>query len=84
MNYNWDWGILFRDPYLGWMIGALGWTIVISILAWIIAFSLGSLLGIRSEEHTSELQSRRNLLFRLLLEKKKTSIYDSTYPLYVS
>jgi glutamate/aspartate transport system permease protein len=46
MNYNWDWGILFRDPYLGWMIGALGWTIVISILAWIIAFSLGSLLGI--------------------------------------
>ena len=46
MNYNWDWGILFRDPYLGWMIGALGWTILISILAWIIAFSLGSILGI--------------------------------------
>jgi len=46
MNYNWDWGILFRDPYLDWMIGALGWTILISILAWIIAFSLGSILGI--------------------------------------
>ena len=46
MNYNWDWGILFRDPYLGWMISALGWTILISILAWIIAFSLGSILGI--------------------------------------
>ena len=27
--------------------------------------------GIRSEEHTSELQSRRNLVCRLLLEKKK-------------
>ena len=26
----------------------------------------------RSEEHTSELQSRTNLVFRLLLEKKKT------------
>ena len=26
----------------------------------------------RSEEHTSELQSRRNLVCRLLLEKKKT------------
>ena len=26
---------------------------------------------IRSEEHTSELQSRRNLVCRLLLEKKK-------------
>ena len=27
--------------------------------------------AIRSEEHTSELQSRRNLVCRLLLEKKK-------------
>src|SRR5436309_9075559 len=30
----------------------------------------------RSEEHTSELQSRENLVCRLLLEKKKTSEYD--------
>src|SRR3712207_8265714 len=29
--------------------------------------------GIRSEEHTSELQSRQYLVCRLLLEKKKTS-----------
>src|SRR5690606_40032266 len=29
---------------------------------------------VRSEEHTSELQSRENLVFRLLLEKKKTEI----------
>ena len=28
-------------------------------------------INIRSEEHTSELQSRRNLVCRLLLEKKK-------------
>src|SRR5690606_39930413 len=28
-------------------------------------------LGLRSEEHTSELQSRENLVCRLLLEKKK-------------
>src|SRR5690349_25084924 len=28
--------------------------------------------GARSEEHTSELQSRRDLVCRLLLEKKKT------------
>ena len=27
--------------------------------------------SLRSEEHTSELQSRRNLVCRLLLEKKK-------------
>src|SRR2546430_7075360 len=29
------------------------------------------LLGLRSEEHTSELQSQSNLVCRLLLEKKK-------------
>src|SRR5438874_4116625 len=28
-------------------------------------------VGLRSEEHTSELQSRRDLVCRLLLEKKK-------------
>src|SRR5690606_41230565 len=28
------------------------------------------LIGVRSEEHTSELQSRENLVCRLLLEKK--------------
>ena len=35
---------------------------------------------LRSEEHTSELQSRRNLVCRLLLEKKKnfTSTYSRT------
>src|SRR5206468_10967179 len=31
-------------------------------------------LGMRSEEHTSELQSRSDLVCRLLLEKKKTSV----------
>src|SRR3712207_6960482 len=31
--------------------------------------------GSRSEEHTSELQSRQYLVCRLLLEKKTTSLY---------
>src|SRR5690606_41794411 len=31
----------------------------------------GAALRVRSEEHTSELQSRENLVCRLLLEKKK-------------
>src|SRR5690606_41640665 len=31
-------------------------------------------VGVRSEEHTSELQSRENLVCRLLLEKKKQNI----------
>src|SRR5476651_2804386 len=33
----------------------------------------------RSEEHTSELQSRQYLVCRLLLEKKKTPIKNITY-----
>ena len=31
----------------------------------------------RSEEHTSELQSRTNLVCRLLLEKKKTNTHQN-------
>src|SRR5438874_5983996 len=34
------------------------------------------LIAVRSEEHTSELQSRRDLVCRLLLEKKKTRVYQ--------
>src|SRR5690606_39781415 len=34
-------------------------------------------LSSRSEEHTSELQSRENLVCRLLLEKKKTNAAHS-------
>src|SRR2546427_8333349 len=34
----------------------------------------------RSEEHTSELQSQSNLVCRLLLEKKKTTVHGSSAP----
>src|SRR5436309_5900008 len=41
----------------------------------------GVLLFVRSEEHTSELQSRENLVCRLLLEKKKKRpAWNSTSP----
>src|SRR2546430_8746783 len=44
-------------------------------------------IGVRSEEHTSELQSQSNLVCRLLLEKKKNSRYRSSHnheaPAYV-
>src|SRR2546429_3029374 len=35
-------------------------------------------IGIRSEEHTSELQSRLHLVCRLLLEKKKNQPYSQS------
>src|SRR3712207_8128036 len=44
-------------------------------------------LSKRSEEHTSELQSRQYLVCRLLLEKKKKTLYTITllyYILYLS
>src|SRR3712207_7077403 len=36
-------------------------------------------LDMRSEEHTSELQSRQYLVCRLLLEKKKTKLLSRSY-----
>jgi glutamate/aspartate transport system permease protein len=52
MNYNWDWGIFFKSTgigseiYLDWFVTGLGWTIAIAIVGWIIALTLGSLLGV--------------------------------------
>src|SRR2546427_6925738 len=37
----------------------------------VMLYQLGPTIDIRSEEHTSELQSQSNLVCRLLLEKKK-------------
>src|SRR3712207_8586422 len=42
---------------------------------WLAALLVG--VVVRSEEHTSELQSRQYLVCRLLLEKKKKNILDS-------
>src|SRR5438874_10205863 len=38
--------------------------------------AIGAANAARSEEHTSELQSRRDLVCRLLLEKKKRPLLD--------
>src|SRR3712207_6910704 len=42
----------------------------------------GQYLSERSEEHTSELQSRQYLVCRLLLEKKKTTIQETLVLLF--
>ncbi len=46
MNYNWKWGVLFEEPYLGWLISGFGWTVAVSLCAWVIAFLLGSVIGV--------------------------------------
>src|SRR5207247_8756974 len=46
-------------------------SVVSSLMRCSLALSRGSMSFMRSEEHTSELQSRVDLVCRLLLEKKK-------------
>jgi len=55
-SYNWDWGVLFClvedveagciGPYFYWIAEGFGWTIAVASAAWVIAFSLGSVLGV--------------------------------------
>src|SRR3712207_8219247 len=57
------------------LLGFAGPSILISIIfSWVLLLATGWALILwphRSEEHTSELQSRQYLVCRLLLEKKK-------------
>src|SRR3712207_8882779 len=46
--------------------------------------SRSSVLASRSEEHTSELQSRQYLVCRLLLEKKKIAVHLHSHVYYAS
>jgi glutamate/aspartate transport system permease protein len=46
MDYNWNWSILFQEPYFGWLLSGLTWTILVASAAWVIAFVVGSLVGI--------------------------------------
>jgi glutamate/aspartate transport system permease protein len=46
MKYNWNWSVLFEPQYFDWIISGTLWTIYLSLGASIIAFFLGSLIGI--------------------------------------
>ena len=45
-SYNWNWPILWKEPYFGWIVSGFGKTILIAVFAWAIAFPLGSAIGI--------------------------------------
>src|SRR5690606_41127221 len=73
----------FFSGFFGRKLGVKGAQLVttslvmITTLLAIVAFfevGLNSIPVKRSEEHTSELQSRENLVCRLLLEKKKKAV----------
>jgi glutamate/aspartate transport system permease protein len=52
MNYNWNWKIFWelspdgQGTYFATMISGLCWTLATALLAWVIAFSLGSVIGV--------------------------------------
>ena len=47
-----DWGVLLQQApsggmtYLGWLASGTMWTLLVSIFGWVIAFTLGSILGV--------------------------------------
>jgi len=47
-----DWGVFLQQApsggmtYLGWLASGTMWTLLVSLAAWIIAFTLGSILGV--------------------------------------
>src|SRR5256885_11827223 len=65
---------LLLQPLLGLPASGTRWFLV--------ELHLLYLTALRSEEHTSELQSPCNLVCRLLLEKKKTIIRSISTPLH--
>ena len=44
--YNWNWPVLLKEPYFGWIVSGFGKTLLIALIAWAIAFPLGSLIGV--------------------------------------
>jgi glutamate/aspartate transport system permease protein len=51
MNYHWNWGVFFQETPEGgtfyWeiLLSGLGWTLAVSVVAWLIAMLAGSVIG---------------------------------------
>src|SRR2546430_9062869 len=75
---------LFRSTYVLVVVGVVivgrMWFAGVESLAQVLGLlAAGLAIALRSEEHTSELQSQSNLVCRLLLEKKKTKHTPRSY-----
>src|SRR2546421_9297560 len=82
-----DFSVLSGDDNLTLPLLAIGGHGVISVIANIVPRETAEMVHAaldgdwkRSEEHTSELQSRSDLVCRLLLEKKKQQNNQTTLP----
>ncbi len=51
MNYHWNWGIFGEqvkggeETYLDWLATGLGWTLAVSLTAWLLALLIGIAVG---------------------------------------
>ena len=48
MHYRWNWGVLFVEPYFGWLLAGVTWTLLVAGAAWIIALAIGCAVGVSS------------------------------------
>ena len=52
MNYHWNWGIFLEqvkngdETYLDWLLTGFGWTVAVSLSAWLMALVLGIAIGV--------------------------------------
>jgi glutamate/aspartate transport system permease protein len=62
MNYTWDWSVLFKAPYNGWLLSGLWLTAALSMVGWFLALPVGMAVGI-GRVSTNRLISRLALLY---------------------
>jgi len=48
MQYRWNWSILFAEPYFGWLLAGLKWTLLVAGAGWTIALAIGCAVGVLS------------------------------------
>lgn len=46
MAYRWNWGILVTEPYLGWLLSGLAWTLLVALGAFAVALTVGGTFGV--------------------------------------
>ncbi|TCR63076.1 amino acid ABC transporter permease [Bosea sp. BK604] len=46
MQYEFDWGMLLRSPYFGWIVEGVLTTFHLALLSWVLALTLGIVIGI--------------------------------------
>ena len=60
MEYNWNWGVLFQDPFFDWLVLGVQWTFAVALAAWVIALTVGIIVGVgRTLQQEKQEQSRR-------------------------